>query len=81
MRWLLDYANQNNCRVVLCGDTRQHHGLERGDALRVLEKKGAVRQAALSTLYRQQTPELRDAVLDLSQGRTREGFDRLDVTE
>jgi hypothetical protein len=54
MRWLLDYGNQNNCRVVLWGDARQHHGLERGDALRVFEKKGAVRQAALSTLYRQQ---------------------------
>jgi conjugative relaxase-like TrwC/TraI family protein len=78
MRWLLDYAAGNSCRVVLCGDTRQNHGVERGDALRVLEARGAVRQVALSKIYRQQIPEIRAAVKDLSDGKTREGFEKLD---
>jgi ATP-dependent exoDNAse (exonuclease V) alpha subunit len=46
MRWLLDHATQTDSRVILSGDTLQHHSVERGDALRVLEKTGAVRSIA-----------------------------------
>jgi ATP-dependent exoDNAse (exonuclease V) alpha subunit len=49
MRWAVEFADRNNCRLILSGDTRQHHGVERGDALRVLEKAGAVAQATLKT--------------------------------
>ena len=38
MRQLLSLAAGNNCRVILSGDSRQHHSVERGDALRILEK-------------------------------------------
>jgi ATP-dependent exoDNAse (exonuclease V) alpha subunit len=78
MRWLLDYANNNDCRVILSGDVRQYHSINRGDAMRVLEKTGAVRQVSLSKIYRQQIPELRAAVKDLADGKTREGFEKLD---
>jgi hypothetical protein len=63
---------------ILSGDTFQHHGVERGDALGVLENAGVVTQAMLTTIVRQQIEPLRLAVQELSQGRTESGFDKLD---
>jgi hypothetical protein len=45
--------------------------------MRVLENSGAVTQATLSKIVRQQIEEFRDAVSDLSEGRAAEGFDKL----
>src|SRR5215469_12233610 len=78
MRWLVEFASKNDCRLILSGDTRQHHGVERGDALRVMETNGVVTQAALIEIFRQQIPALKAAVHDLSQGKSAEGFDKLD---
>jgi len=78
MRQLLSFAAGNNCRVILAGDSRQHHSVERGDALRILEKSAVVASAALNKIFRQQIPALRAAIEDLAQGKTEEGFDRLD---
>lgn len=81
MRWLLDYAAANDCRLVLGGDTRQHHGVERGDAVRILVAAGAVRQITLTQIFRQQVPALRAGIRDLAAGgvgRTQKGFDKLD---
>jgi conjugative relaxase-like TrwC/TraI family protein len=78
MLWVVKFAAENECRLILCGDTRQHHGVERGDSLRVMEKAGVVAQAALTKIFRQQVPALRDAIQDLAQGRTESGFDKLD---
>jgi ATP-dependent exoDNAse (exonuclease V) alpha subunit len=44
MRQLVSFGAGNNCRVILSGDSRQHHSVERGDALRILEKTGRPRQ-------------------------------------
>jgi hypothetical protein len=30
MRWLVKFAGENECRLILCGDSRQHHAVERG---------------------------------------------------
>jgi ATP-dependent exoDNAse (exonuclease V) alpha subunit len=78
MRWLVEFVSKNNCRLILSGDTRQHHGVQRGDALRVMEANGVVAQAALTKIFRQQIPALRAEVQDLSQGKSGEGFDKLD---
>jgi ATP-dependent exoDNAse (exonuclease V) alpha subunit len=78
MRQLLSFAAGNSCRVILSGDSRQHHSVERGDALRILEKSTAVESAELTKIFRQQIPALRAAIEDLSQGKTEEGFDKLD---
>jgi hypothetical protein len=43
-----------------------------------MEMNGVVAQAALTKIFRQQIPALRAAVQDLSQGRSAEGFDKLD---
>ena len=64
--------------MILPGDSRQHHSVERGDALRILEESAAVGSAALTQIFRQQIPALRATIKDLAQGKTEEGFDRLD---
>ena len=79
MNWLVQFADRNGCRLVLSGDTRQHHGVERGDALRVLRNSGAVTLAVLTGIIRQQNAVLRQAVIDLSHGRTEAAFDKLDT--
>jgi hypothetical protein len=79
MRWAVDFACANDCRLILSGDTRQHHSVDRGDALRVLEESGSVSQAALTKIFRQQVPALREAVEDLSRGETEAGFDKLEA--
>jgi hypothetical protein len=40
--------------------------------------RGVIAQAVLTKIYRQGIPELREAIGDLSKGRTGEGFDKLD---
>jgi ATP-dependent exoDNAse (exonuclease V) alpha subunit len=78
MRRFVSLAADNNCRVILSGDSRQHHSVERGDARRILEKSAAVASAALTKIFRQQIPALRAAIEDLSQGKTEQGFEKLD---
>jgi hypothetical protein len=75
---LQEFAIEHECRLVVTGDTKQHHSVQWGDALRILERSGAITQAVLSKIHRQRIPELREAIEDLSKGRTGEGFDKLD---
>jgi conjugative relaxase-like TrwC/TraI family protein len=75
---LQEFAVENDCRLIVTGDTKQHHSVQWGDALRILERSGAIAQADLMKIYRQRIPELREAIEDLSRGQTAEGFDKLD---
>ena len=75
---LQEFALHHDCRLILTGDTKQHHSVQWGDALRILERSGAIAQAVLTKIYRQKVPGLREAIEDLSRGRTGEGFDKLD---
>jgi hypothetical protein len=47
MLWLVNHASENVSRVLLVGDSAQHRSVERGDALRILERSGAVRYVEL----------------------------------
>ena len=75
---LQGFALHHDCRLILTGDTKQHHSVQWGDALRILECSGAVAQTELTKIHRQQIPQIREAIEDLSKGRTAEGFDKLD---
>jgi ATP-dependent exoDNAse (exonuclease V) alpha subunit len=75
---LQEFAIEHDCRLILTGDTKQHHSVQWGDALRILERSGVIEQAVLRKIYRQRIPELRQAIEDLSKGRTGEGFEKLD---
>jgi thymidine kinase len=75
---LEEFAVEHDCRLVITGDTKQHHSVQWGDALRILERSGVIAQATLTKIHRQRIPGLRAAIEDLSKGRTAEGFDKLD---
>jgi ATP-dependent exoDNAse (exonuclease V) alpha subunit len=77
--WIVRYCALTNVRLILSGDTKQHHGVERGDALRVLEDTGAIRSYRLDEIKRQQVEELRLAIEELSKGESAAGFTRLDL--
>lgn len=75
---VLSLAKQQNARVVLSGDSRQHTAVQRGDALRILQKMGGISPASVNRIYRQKGAEYRKAVDDISQGNIETGFNRLD---
>jgi ATP-dependent exoDNAse (exonuclease V) alpha subunit len=77
---LVDCAEKNGCRLILCGDSDQHHAVERGDALRILEGSGAVRPVKLTETYRAKDPVLKAAVVGWKAGRREEAYDALEAS-
>ena len=78
MTRLLEIATQQNARLILGGDTRQHNSVVRGDALRILNTVGGIRTAEVSRIYRQRGADYRSAVGDLAKGDVAQGFAKLD---
>jgi conjugative relaxase-like TrwC/TraI family protein len=90
MQQLLRYVQDNNGRVILSGDTRQHGAVEASDALWAIEKYSGLRPAELTEIRRQdparartkaergQIIEYRQAVKDASEGKLADSFRRLD---
>ncbi|MEM9167050.1 MAG: MobF family relaxase [Planctomycetota bacterium] len=78
MARLIELAHENDTRLILTGDTRQHRSVIRGDALRLLETESGVKPAELSEIRQQHTPLYREAAERLSLGDTERGFDRLE---
>lgn len=81
MHRLFDVARDQECRVILSGDYRQHASVEAGDSFRLLESEAGVRLAELKNIRRQKSPQYRKAVEDISRGTAagaKKGFDRLD---
>ncbi len=88
MNGIFDIAKQQNARVVLSGDTRQHSSPRRGEAMRILEQEAGLNIARVEKIQRQQgqykqAVELISkghAIVDQKQGRTGmiAGFDLLD---
>jgi conjugative relaxase-like TrwC/TraI family protein len=73
-----DLAEKNNCRIILSGDTAQHRAVERGDALRILEKHGGLQAAELKQIWRQKADAHKAVVADLQSGDLENAFKRLD---
>jgi conjugative relaxase-like TrwC/TraI family protein len=77
MAEVFDLADRIDARVLLTGDKRQHGSVERGAMLRLLETEAGVTSAEVKEIQRQQA-QYKLAVKALSEGKTEEGFDRLD---
>jgi len=73
-----DLAKKQNCRIILSGDTAQHRAVERGDALRILEKHASLPAAELKEIWRQKTDAHKAVVADLRGGNLESAFKRLD---
>lgn len=53
MNGVFQIAKEQNCRVVLSGDTRQHSSPRRGEAMRILERDAGLRVAQVDEIQRQ----------------------------
>ncbi len=75
---LVEITRTNRCRLILSGDSRQHSGVEAGDALRVLEEHSQLRPVELKNIQRQVNLEYRQAIADLAQGHAQPALNRLE---
>ncbi len=83
---LFALAKEQNCRVILSGDKRQHTAVVRGDALRIIEEEAGLPFAELGEVRRQTNATYRAAVQAISEGdapgrlgtKLAEGIDALD---
>jgi conjugative relaxase-like TrwC/TraI family protein len=73
-----DLAEKENCRIILSGDTAQHRAVERGDALRLLEKHASLPAVELKEIWRQKADAHKAIVADLQGGNLEGAFKRLD---
>lgn len=76
---LIKLATNQNAQLIFGGDTRQHASVVRGDALRVLNTIARIRTAEVSKIYRQKDLNYSAAVKDLSEGKIKSAFDRLET--
>ncbi len=79
MKELFSLAVGAGARVVFSGDTGQHSGVARGDALRLLEEHSLYRFGQLDQIRRQQQADYRQTVELAANRRPQEAFDRLDA--
>ena len=73
-----DLAEKENCRIILSGDTAQHRAVERGDALRILEKHAGLQAAELTEIRRQKADVHKAVVANLRAGDLEKAFTQLD---
>lgn len=78
MNEIIKVAKEQNARLLLTGDIKQHGSVERGDALRIIEKFGGVRPATISKIQRQKVEDYRKAVKAISDGHIEQGLITLD---
>lgn len=78
---LFKVAKEQDFRVILSGDYRQHGSVQAGDAFRLLEHEAGVGFARLKEIRRQSVKEYKAAVTAISSGSkegVRKGFNQLD---
>ncbi len=78
MSHVFDLAEKLDARVIFSGDRRQHGSVERGAALRMLEEQAGLVPAEIKDIQRQKG-DYKEAVQALADGRTEDGFRRLDA--
>src|SRR5207248_3259250 len=65
-------------RIILSGDTAQHRAVERGDALRLLEKHARLQAAELKQIWRQKADSHKAIVAELRAGDLEPAFKQLE---
>jgi conjugative relaxase-like TrwC/TraI family protein len=78
MNQVITVAKEQNARLLLTGDIKQHGAVERGDALRIIQQFGGVKPSTISKIQRQKVDDYRKAVKNISDGKIVEGYEQLD---
>ena len=81
MKQLVSLVEANHSRLVLSGDTKQHHSVERGDSLRLIANSGLVQVASTRRVFRQRRVDYRKAIELLADGQTGAAFHQLDLLD
>ena len=68
MKRVFDLAKRQQARIVLSGDSAQHSSVQRGDALRILQRDSAVMFSELKEVRRQTNADYRNAVTLIARG-------------
>ena len=75
---LVGICRDQGCRLILCGDIRQHTSVEAGDALRLLQTRSHLQTAHLNRIRRQVNLEYRRAIAEIAEGRHHRALSRLE---
>ncbi len=79
MNGILEIAKQQNARVILTGDIRQHNSVERGDALRLIIEKSKIKVARVNEIQRQRSNrDYKGVVKNISEGKLDRAFEGLE---
>jgi len=78
MNKVLNIAKEQNARLILTGDTKQHSSVERGDALRILQSEAGISPIQVNKIQRQKNKKYKEVVLSLSKSDVEKGFSKLD---
>lgn len=78
MNQVITVAKEQNARILLTGDIKQHGSIERGDALRIIEQFGGIKPATISKIQRQKNTAYRNAVKSISNDQVEKGYHALD---
>lgn len=73
---LLKLTIENDQRVLLVGDTKQHKSVERGNTLKTIQSHSEIETYSLNQIQRQKQTEAKLAVEDLSKGKVLEGIQK-----
>lgn len=71
-------AKEQNARLILSGDIRQHNSVERGDALRVMQKYAGIKPVTVDKIQRQKNTDYKQAVKLLSEAKLEKGLKKLE---
>lgn len=78
MNKVIGIAKEQNARVLLTGDIKQHGAVERGDALRIIQKFGGIKPASISKIQRQKNADYRSAIKSIANDKIEKGYQALD---
>tara|TARA_A100000171_G_scaffold42943_1_gene44645 strand:- start:6041 stop:8902 length:2862 start_codon:yes stop_codon:yes gene_type:complete len=78
MNRLVSFAKETGARLILTGDTAQHHSVQRGDPLKLIEELAYIKPAEVKQIRRQTHAQYREACMSLSEGKIEKGFKQLE---
>ena len=78
MAKLFRVAHEQEARVILMGDTKQHSSVARGDAMRLIETHAGIRPARVQEIVRQKGA-YKEAVREIARGDETSGWEKLEA--
>ncbi len=75
---LVELTEKRKVRLILSGDTFQHHSIDAGDALRYLRDKAKIKTVTVNKILRQKVEPFRKVVEKMAKGKSAEAFLALD---